>query len=115
MKTREDGTTRLCDYGIDSAKMSWLEQRERNAPCQDSCRMSDTAKGLCYELSSPLLLSLSFGGVRNSIGNDWSRNLAEVGTEAQAIAQTGLAYSKDPYDVERFSELRAIAVEIVAE
>jgi len=32
----------------------------------------------------------------------------------QAIAQTGLAYASDPYDLERYRELRAIAVEIAA-
>jgi ADP-ribose pyrophosphatase YjhB (NUDIX family) len=32
----------------------------------------------------------------------------------QAIAQTGLAYTKDPYDKERYEELRKVAVEILA-
>jgi ADP-ribose pyrophosphatase YjhB (NUDIX family) len=32
----------------------------------------------------------------------------------QAIAQAGLAYSKDPYDLERFQQLRGIAVNIVS-
>jgi len=32
----------------------------------------------------------------------------------QAIAQTGLAYAKDPYDRERYEELRGIAIEIAA-
>lgn len=32
----------------------------------------------------------------------------------QAIAQTGLAYAKDPYDRERYQELRGIAIEIAA-
>ena len=32
----------------------------------------------------------------------------------QAIAQTGLAYAKDPYDRERYEELRRIAVEVAA-
>jgi len=32
----------------------------------------------------------------------------------QAIAQTGLAYASDPYDRERYQELRAIAVEMAA-
>jgi ADP-ribose pyrophosphatase YjhB (NUDIX family) len=32
----------------------------------------------------------------------------------QAIAQTGLAYAKDPYDLERYGELRLLAVEIAA-
>ncbi len=32
----------------------------------------------------------------------------------QAIAQTGLTYSQGPYDIERYRELRAIAVEIAA-
>jgi ADP-ribose pyrophosphatase YjhB (NUDIX family) len=32
----------------------------------------------------------------------------------QAIAQTGLAYAHDPYDLDRYRELRAIAVEILA-
>ncbi|MGH8231038.1 MAG: NUDIX hydrolase [Steroidobacteraceae bacterium] len=35
--------------------------------------------------------------------------------EIQAIAQTGLAFSKDQYDLERYRRLRAIAVEILAE
>ena len=32
----------------------------------------------------------------------------------QAIAQTGLAYARDPYDRERYLELRGIAVEVAA-
>ncbi len=32
----------------------------------------------------------------------------------QAIAQTGLAYSRDPYDRERYQELRGIAVQLAA-
>ncbi|MBM7587804.1 ADP-ribose pyrophosphatase YjhB (NUDIX family) [Bacillus pakistanensis] len=31
----------------------------------------------------------------------------------QAIAQAGLTYSKDPYDIERFEEIRNISVEIM--
>jgi ADP-ribose pyrophosphatase YjhB (NUDIX family) len=38
---------------------------------------------------------------------DWAKRL-------QALAQTGLAYSKDPFDIERFKQVREIAVEIVA-
>lgn len=38
---------------------------------------------------------------------EWSRKL-------QSIGQTGLAYTKDPYDRERFEELREMAVEIFA-
>lgn len=33
----------------------------------------------------------------------------------QAIAQTGLAYAKDPYDRERYDELRRIALEMAAD
>ncbi len=36
----------------------------------------------------------------------WAKNL-------QAIAQAGLAYSKDPYDLERFEQIRRISIEIV--
>lgn len=35
--------------------------------------------------------------------------------EIQAIAQTGLAFTKDPYDTERYHALRALSVRIVAE
>ncbi|HZL42396.1 MAG TPA: NUDIX hydrolase [Verrucomicrobiae bacterium] len=38
---------------------------------------------------------------------DWCRKLA-------AIAQNGLTYARDPYDVERYSSLREIAAEMVA-
>ncbi|MDQ3910870.1 MAG: NUDIX hydrolase [Actinomycetota bacterium] len=37
----------------------------------------------------------------------WARRL-------QAIAQSGLAYAKDPYDAERYQQIRAIAAEIAA-
>ena len=36
----------------------------------------------------------------------WARKL-------QAIGQNGLAYSKDPFDIERFEELRELALEIL--
>ncbi len=35
-------------------------------------------------------------------------------TELQALAQAGLWYSKDPYDIERFERIREIAAEIMA-
>ncbi len=38
---------------------------------------------------------------------DWAREL-------QAIAQTGLAYGKDPFDAERYERIRALAAEIAA-
>jgi ADP-ribose pyrophosphatase YjhB (NUDIX family) len=38
-----------------------------------------------------------------------------IGERVQAIAQTGLAYARDPYDRERYEELRRIAVELLAE
>ena len=38
---------------------------------------------------------------------DWVRRL-------QAIAQSGLTYAKDPYDVERYEQVRKISAEIAA-
>lgn len=38
---------------------------------------------------------------------DWAKEL-------QALAQTGLAYSKDPFDIERFSRIREIAAEMLS-
>lgn len=38
---------------------------------------------------------------------EWTRRL-------QAIAQTGLAYARDPYDIERYEAMRALAVELGA-
>lgn len=35
--------------------------------------------------------------------------------EIQAIAQTGLSYAQDPYDVERYAQLRAIAARMMAD
>jgi ADP-ribose pyrophosphatase YjhB (NUDIX family) len=35
--------------------------------------------------------------------------------QLQAIAQTGLTYAKDPYDLERYRQLRELAVEIAAD
>lgn len=38
----------------------------------------------------------------------------EWGRALQTIAQNGLAYSKNPFDIERFEQVRQIAVEILA-
>ena len=34
--------------------------------------------------------------------------------EIQALAQAGLTYGKDPYDLERYARLREIAAEMIA-
>ena len=41
-------------------------------------------------------------------------NWLAVARELQTIAQAGLTYSKDPFDLERFARLREMPVEIVA-
>lgn len=38
-----------------------------------------------------------------------------IGQKLQALAQTGLTYTKDRYDIERYQELRAIAAQLMAE
>ena len=38
---------------------------------------------------------------------EWTQRL-------QAIAQTGLTYAADPYDIERYEQIRALAAEIAA-
>ena len=38
---------------------------------------------------------------------DWARRL-------QALAQTGLTYATGPFDIERYTELREIAAEMMA-
>ena len=39
---------------------------------------------------------------------DWAKRI-------QALSQSGLAFSKDIYDIERYEELREISAEIMAE
>lgn len=41
---------------------------------------------------------------------DWLRWTKRI----QAIAQTGLAYTRDPFDIERYKELRSLATEMAA-
>ena len=38
---------------------------------------------------------------------DWAR-------EIQSIAQTGLSYAQNPYDVERYTQLRELAARMMA-
>jgi len=44
-----------------------------------------------------------------------SHKWLEWAKKIQAISQSGLTFSKDPYDVERYNELRNISAEIIAE
>jgi ADP-ribose pyrophosphatase YjhB (NUDIX family) len=46
-------------------------------------------------------------GAGNMQWFEWSRRI-------QAIAQTGLTYGEGPYDLERYQELRQVAIEIMA-
>ena len=41
--------------------------------------------------------------------------MLELLREIQALAQTGLHYAKDPYDIERYSRLREIAFQLMAQ
>lgn len=43
-----------------------------------------------------------------------TEKLLDWAIELQALAQAGLAYSKDPFDQERFERIRTIAVEMLA-
>lgn len=44
------------------------------------------------------------------MADSWLRWVRQV----QALAQTGLTYATDPYDVERYEQLRALAAEMLA-
>ena len=43
------------------------------------------------------------------------RTLLEQARELQALAQTGLAYCKDPFDRERYERIRAMQADVPAE
>lgn len=45
-----------------------------------------------------------------TLENKW----LEWAQKLQSIAQNGLTYSQNPYDIERFQQLRSIAAEIMA-
>ncbi|HXK11741.1 MAG TPA: NUDIX hydrolase N-terminal domain-containing protein [Vicinamibacteria bacterium] len=49
-----------------------------------------------------------------SAGTDRRPDWLRWAQRLQAIAQTGLTYARDPYDHERYEELRAIAVEMAS-
>jgi ADP-ribose pyrophosphatase YjhB (NUDIX family) len=51
---------------------------------------------------------------RKDAGHLDTEQLLTWAKRVQAIAQTGLAYTKDPYDKERYEELRKVAAEILA-
>jgi ADP-ribose pyrophosphatase YjhB (NUDIX family) len=51
----------------------------------------------------------------NATGMDGaSSNLLDWGKRLQAIAQTGLTYAQDQYDIERYQRVRQIAAEMLA-
>ena len=44
--------------------------------------------------------------MENSNKNKESKNLIDLAIELQFLAQSGLAYSKDIFDIERFERIR---------
>lgn len=46
---------------------------------------------------------------------DANERLLAWAVELQALAQAGLHYSKDPYDIERFARIRELSAEMLAE
>ncbi len=45
--------------------------------------------------------------------NKESKNLIDLAIELQFLAQSGLTYSKDVFDIERFERIREISAEII--
>lgn len=43
-----------------------------------------------------------------------NQQLLEIGKKIKAISETGLIYQKDPYDVERYEELKQLGIEILS-
>jgi ADP-ribose pyrophosphatase YjhB (NUDIX family) len=56
------------------------------------------------------VLLTEVGGLMSDGEAGWLRWAREIA----AIAQTGLAFTRDPYDMERFEQLRSLATEILA-
>lgn len=48
-------------------------------------------------------------------GKDRHERWVDWAVELQFIAQAGLAYSKDPFDIQRFQRIREISAEIISE
>jgi hypothetical protein len=42
------------------------------------------------------------------------KTLLDLSREIQAISKSGLAFSKDPFDIERFKHLEEIAAELIS-
>ena len=55
-------------------------------------------------------------GTTNSIvdSEPMEKTLLDLSREIQAISKTGLSFSKDPYDFQRFKQLSEIAAELIA-
>src|ERR1700719_5103316 len=59
--------------------------------------------------------SFSIGGNANLMHNDaMGPHWLDLARRFQALAQIGLAYCKDPYDRERYQEIRLLAAEMIA-
>src|SRR5215218_6055362 len=80
------------------------------------CRFSETQRMFGYRKEPGQLTIRMRSHSASRIANmrdvdsawlEWTRRL-------QAIAQSGLTYAKDPYDVERYEQVRQIAAEIAA-
>jgi ADP-ribose pyrophosphatase YjhB (NUDIX family) len=81
--------------------------RYRDKPLDRKQEVENTR--LCMPSARNLKASLGFmGAPSNTRWLDWSKRL-------QAIAQNGLTFTRDPYDMERYSAIRRIAAEMLAE
>lgn len=56
------------------------------------------------------MLALNYTNLEKTVETKW----LEWAQKLQAIAQNGLTYSENPFDIERYKQLRAIATEIMA-
>ena len=86
------------DAGLDCALALW-----RGVPARH-------ARATHYLREPYDLVTLLTRRERPYDGLEWMRTAVEM----QFIAQAGLAYSKDPYDLERFARLREMAAQMLA-
>jgi ADP-ribose pyrophosphatase YjhB (NUDIX family) len=58
---------------------------------------------------------MSSNDINDDQGNTAELSLIALGQKLQAMAQTGLTFTKDRYDIERYTELRDIAAQFMAQ
>ncbi|MBO5068867.1 MAG: NUDIX hydrolase N-terminal domain-containing protein, partial [Roseburia sp.] len=95
------------EWGLKNLDLKYRRLIQDALDCYETERTMEVEKEKAAEFAEYMIQDMGFVMDKNEKWLEWA-------VELQSIAQAGLFYGKDPFDIERYQRIRDISAEIIA-